>query len=249
MVGYLTIFIRLSNRMTFIKLYSQCSLKIAAIETLWTYFFLHFTRSFIELNLARSRMYAIFRVSTFPSATGNAMVDRDKERFTGTREYIWCHRHRRRRRAMVGQVHREPESVSRSIWDKVRRFCAPRFAETLRVTARTESALHFHFARSASVHSQIVTLIPRYTAALLEREKRAPAKLRFCYPPRMYVNFVAERNGRANSGLAMLRANSEIGNSVVILLCTLYIDSQTYCKAITAPLCALDYFYFLMRRL
>jgi len=117
-----------------------------------------------------------------------------------TREYIWCHRHRRRRcrrrrrrrRVVAGQVHGELESVSRSIWDKVRRFRAPRFAETLRVAARTESALHFHFARSAGVHSQIVT--PRWHRAHCTSRTREA-----CSRGIMIFRFTAYVNSRSKA--------------------------------------------------
>lgn len=50
----------------------------------------------------------------------------------------------------------ELESVSRSIWDKVRRFCAPRFAETLESRSHGEPAA-LSLRPFCRVHSQIVT--------------------------------------------------------------------------------------------
>lgn len=119
------------------------------------------------------------------------MMDRDKEPevYAGAREYTWC-------RVVAGQVHREPESVSRSIWDKVRRFCAPRFAETLRVAARTgeRAALSLRpFCRRAfaNCNSDIARC-----AALLEREKRArssPLRITILRSSAYVCKFVTER--------------------------------------------------------
>lgn len=53
----------------------------------------------------------------------------------------------------------ELESVSRSIWDKVRRFCAPRFAETLESRSHGEPAA-LSLRPFCRVHSQIVTSTP-----------------------------------------------------------------------------------------